>query len=54
MYEIYCTKKNDIKMYKISQQNPMKKIYVNIKKYEEIEESFKNICSNFKITKNKK
>ena len=48
MYEIYSTKNNDIKMYKISQENPMKKIYKNIEKFETLENPFKNICLDFK------
>lgn len=47
MYEIYSAKNNDIKLYKISQQNPMKKIYNNIKSFEKIEEQFKNVCLEF-------
>ena len=46
--EIYSTKTKDIKMFKISQQNPMKQIYKNIETFEKIEEEFKNICLEFK------
>lgn len=48
MFEIYFINNNDIIMYKISQQNPMKNIYKNIAKFEKIEEQFKNICLEFK------
>ena len=47
MYEIYNTKNNDIKWFKISQQNPMKKIYNNIERFKKIVEQFKNICLEF-------
>ena len=48
MYEIYSNKKKDIKMYKISQENPMKEIYKNTAKFEKVEEEFKRICLEFK------
>jgi len=47
MNEIYQSKNNDIILYKISQQNPMKNIYNQIKSFEKIEEQFKNVCLKF-------
>jgi len=48
IYEIYFAKNNDIILYRISQQNPMKKIYAHFEYFENIEEQFKNICLEFK------
>ena len=48
MYETYHTKNNDIRRFKISQQNPMKKIYSNNEIFKKIVEQFKNICLEFK------
>ena len=46
--EIYDFSLNDIRNYKLSQQNPMTNIYKNIQKFEEIQRNFQDICSKFK------
>ena len=48
MDEIYFSKNNDIRLYKISQQKPMNNIFNKIKSFEKIEEEFKNVCLEFK------
>ena len=46
--EIYNFSLNDIRNYKLSQQNPMTNIYKNNQKFEEIQRYFQDICSKFK------
>ena len=47
MYSLYKIISRDIKMLKISQQNPMKNIYKNIEQFKKLEEKFRNFVADF-------
>ena len=54
MENIYNEAKKEIRMYRISQINPMHNIYKNNKEYEEIQKEFQDIFINFETDKIKK